>query len=60
MEVRGEGNVGEVFDVFVEVVDEGGEGMGFGRVGGGGLIFGGGLRDGDVLFVDPHLDIGKE
>ena len=60
MEIVGKGDVGEVFDVFVEVVDEGGELLGLGGEGGGSVVVFGGLGDGDRLFVDPHLDIGFE
>ena len=38
MQVVGEGDVGQIFDVLVEVVDYGGELLGLGGEGGGGVV----------------------
>lgn len=59
-DVFGEGDGGEVFDVFVEVVYEACELLGFGTEFGGGVVAFRIGRHGDSLFVDPHLDFGFE
>lgn len=58
VEVGGEGDVGEVFDVLVVVVDQVGELLWGCRVGGGrvGFVVGGAGGEGERFFVDPHLD----
>lgn len=56
--VRREGDVGKIFNVFVEVVDEGGEFCGFFEVGGSGGVER--VRRWELIgfFVYPHLNFG--
>ena len=58
VEIGREGDVGEVFDVLVVVVDQVGELLWGGRVRRGGVAFvvGGAGGEGERFFVDPHLD----
>lgn len=58
VQVGGQGDVGQVFDVLVVVVDQIGEFLRGGGVGGArvGFVVGGAGEEGERFFVDPHLD----
>ena len=59
-DVFGQGYGGQVFDVFVEVVDEARELLGLGAELGGGIVVFRVGWNGNSLFVDPHLHFGLE
>ena len=59
-EVGGQGNGGQILDVFVERVDEGGELLGLGAELRRGIVMLGVFGEADGLFENPHLDGGLE
>ena len=60
VQVVRERNIGKVFDVLMEVINEVGKLLGLGAKVGGRIVALGVFGYGDGLFVDPHLNVWLE